>query len=154
MAPPRWTNAEQLTWLQNEVPTYLQMQKEKKVSPIFELLYPKWFSQFPEHTRIWPMGMSDNPPDNDTDIGQSGLGSDAAINEVITEPDDKNTIIPVSDLEKLTDLDAELMEVLNDAIQHRHKKLREWFHNNTKAKTTHGGTLTSKILSTLLGQRA
>lgn len=32
--------------------------------------------------------------------------------------------------------------------------MREWFRNNTKGKTTPGGTSTSKILSTLLGQRA
>ncbi|KAG1776158.1 hypothetical protein EV702DRAFT_1046324 [Suillus placidus] len=142
MAPPRWTNAEQLTWLQNEVPVYLQMQKEKKLVQFFELLYPKWFSQFPEHIK--------DPPDEEADIGQS----DAAINEIIAELDNEDTIIPVSDLEKLTNLDAELTEVLNDATQHRRKKLREWFRNNTKEKTTPGGTLTSKILSTLLGQRA
>lgn len=121
MAPPRWTNTEQLTWLQNEVPMYLQMQKEKKLVRFFELLYPKWFSQFPEHMRIWPMGLSENLPDEDVDIGESGLGSDAAIDEVIAKLGDENTIIPVSDLEKLTDLDAELTEVLNDATQHRRK---------------------------------
>lgn len=32
--------------------------------------------------------------------------------------------------------------------------MREWFRNNTKGKTTPGGTSTSKILTTLLGQRA
>ncbi|KAG1794836.1 uncharacterized protein HD556DRAFT_1442622 [Suillus plorans] len=102
--------------------------------------------------RIWPMGLDENLPDEDVNIGESGLGSDAAIDEVIAELGDENTIIPVSDLEKLTDLDAELMEVLNDATQHRRKKLQEWFRNNTKGKTTPGGTSTSKILSTLLGQ--
>lgn len=67
------------------------------------------------------MGLSENLPDEDVDIGESGLGSDAAIDEVIAKLGDENTIIPVSDLEKLTDLDAELTEVLNDATQHRRK---------------------------------
>ncbi|KAG1887642.1 hypothetical protein F4604DRAFT_1916445 [Suillus subluteus] len=116
MAPLRWTTAVELSWLQNEVPTYLQMQKEKKI---------------------------------DTEIDESGL--DLANDEVNTELDHENS---VSDGEKLSQLDAEQTEVLNAAIKHRHKKLREWFRNNTKGKTTPGGTSTSKILSTLLGQCA
>ncbi|KAG1797310.1 uncharacterized protein HD556DRAFT_1440866 [Suillus plorans] len=126
MAPPRWTTAAELSWLQNKVPTYLQMQKEKTI------LEP-----------------SQNSPDKDTEIDESGL--DLANDEVNTELDHENS---VSDREKLSQLDAEQTEVLNAAIKHRHKKLREWFRNNTKGKTTPGGTSTSKILSTLLGQRA
>ncbi|KAG1840003.1 hypothetical protein DFJ58DRAFT_845534 [Suillus subalutaceus] len=140
MAPPRWTTAAELSWLQNEVPTYLQMQKEKKIVRFFELLYPKWFSGFPEHLRVWPREPSKNSPDEDTEIDESGL--DLANDEVNAEPDHENS------------LDAEQTEVLNAAIKHRRKKLREWFRNNTKGKTTPGGTSTSKILTTLLGQRA
>ncbi|KAG1756931.1 hypothetical protein EDD22DRAFT_957315 [Suillus occidentalis] len=149
MAPPRWTTAAELSWLQNEVPTYLQMQKEKKIVRFFELLYPKWFSGFPEHLRVWPREPSKNSPDEDTEIDESGL--DLANDEVNAELDHENS---VSDGEKLSQLDAEQTEVLNAAIKHRRKKLREWFRNNTKGKTTPGGTSTSKILTTLLGQRA
>ncbi|KAG1878446.1 hypothetical protein C8R48DRAFT_768004 [Suillus tomentosus] len=154
MAPPRWTSAEQLTWLQNEVPTYLQMQKEKKLVRFFELLYPKWFSEFPEHMRVWPIGSENSPDDNDANIDQSSLDLDVAVNEIIAELDHENAIIPISDVEKQSDLDPELAEVLKDAIKHRRKKLQEWFRNNTKGKTRPGGTLTSKVLSTMLGQRA
>ncbi|KAG2047000.1 hypothetical protein BDR06DRAFT_1014254 [Suillus hirtellus] len=114
--------AAELLWLQNKVPTYLQMQKEKKILQFFELLYPKWFSSFPEHLRVWPREPSQNSPDKDTKINESGL--DLANDEVNTE------------------------------LDHENSKLREWFQNNTKGKTTPGGTSTSKILSTLLGQRA
>lgn len=116
MAPPRWTMAAELLWLQNEVPTYLQMQKEKKIVWFFELLYPKWFSVFPEHLRVWPREPSENSPDKDTEIDKSGL--DLANDEVNTELDHENS---VSDREKLSQLDAEQTEVLNAAIKHRHK---------------------------------
>ncbi|KAG1876355.1 hypothetical protein F4604DRAFT_1680521 [Suillus subluteus] len=131
MAPPRWTSAEQLMWLQNEVPMYLQMQKDKKLVQFFELLYPKWFRS------------EKSPDDNDTNINQSSLDSDAAINEIIAKLDHENAIIPISDVEKQSDLDPELAE-----------KLQEWFRNNTKGKTRPGGTLASKVLSTMLGQCA
>jgi hypothetical protein len=52
MAPPRWTSAEQLLWLQNEMPAYLQMQKEKKLPRFFETLFPRWFIDFPEETEL------------------------------------------------------------------------------------------------------
>ncbi|KAG1876676.1 hypothetical protein DFJ58DRAFT_721139 [Suillus subalutaceus] len=52
MAPLRWTSAEQLLWLQNEMPGYLQMQKEKKLSRFFDALFPRWFSDFPEETEL------------------------------------------------------------------------------------------------------
>ncbi|KAG2046732.1 hypothetical protein BDR06DRAFT_1014481 [Suillus hirtellus] len=71
MAPPRWTMAVELLWLQNEVPTYLQMQKEKKILRFFELLYLKWFSGFPEHLRVWPREPSQNSPDKDTEIDET-----------------------------------------------------------------------------------
>ncbi|KAG0700260.1 hypothetical protein DFH29DRAFT_876687 [Suillus ampliporus] len=154
MAPLRWTSAEQLMWLQNEVPTYLQMQKEKKLVRFFELIFPKWFSEFPEHMRVWPMESENSPDDNDANIDQSSLDSDVAINEIIAELDHENAIIPISDSEKQSNLDPELAEVLKDAIKNRHKKLQEWFRNNTKGKTRPGGTLTSKILSTMLAKRA
>ncbi|KAG1734221.1 uncharacterized protein EDB91DRAFT_1251005 [Suillus paluster] len=154
MAPPRWTSAEQLMRLQNEVPTYLQMQKEKKLVQFFELLYPKWFSEFPEHMRVWPIGSENSPDNNNANIDQSSLDSDAAINEIIAELDHENAIIPISDVEKQSNLDVELAKVLKDTIKHQCKKLQEWFQNNTKGKTRPGGTLTSKVLSTLLGQRA
>ncbi|KAG1894514.1 uncharacterized protein F5891DRAFT_985001 [Suillus fuscotomentosus] len=112
MAPPRWKSAEQLTWLQNEVPTYLQMQKEKKLVRFFELLYPKWFR-------------SEKSPDhNDANIDQSSLDSDAAVNEIIAELDHENAIIPISDVKKQSNLDAELAEALKDPIKHRGKPAR------------------------------
>ncbi|KAG1892797.1 hypothetical protein F4604DRAFT_1672729 [Suillus subluteus] len=106
MAPPRWTSAEQLTWLQNEVPTYLQMQKEKKLVRFFELLYPKWFRS------------ENSPDDNDANDDQSSPDSDAAVNEIIAELDHEKAVIPISDVEKQSDLDPELAEVLKDAIKH------------------------------------
>ncbi|KAG1848897.1 hypothetical protein F4604DRAFT_1935187 [Suillus subluteus] len=121
MAPLRWTSAEQLTWLQNEVPTYLQMQKEKKLVRFFELLYPKWFSEFPEHMRVWPIGSENSPDDNDANDDQSSPDSDAAVNEIIAELDHEKAVIPISDVEKQSDLDPELAEVLKDAIKHRRK---------------------------------
>ncbi|KAG2033167.1 hypothetical protein BDR03DRAFT_985175 [Suillus americanus] len=129
MAPLRWTMAAELLWLQNKVPTYLQI-------------------GFPEHLRVWPREPSKNSPDEDTKINESGL--DLANDEVNTELDHENS---VSDGKKLSQLDAEQTEVLNATIKHRHKKLWEWFQNNTKGKkTTSGGTSSSKILSMLLGQ--
>ncbi|KAG1775332.1 hypothetical protein EV702DRAFT_1199355 [Suillus placidus] len=121
MAPPRWTSVEQLTWLQNEVPSYLQMQKDKKLVQFFELLYPKWFSEFLEHMSVWPIGSENSPDDNDTNIDQSSLDSDAAVNEIIAELDHENVIIPISDVEKQSDLDPELAKVLKDTIKHRRK---------------------------------
>jgi hypothetical protein len=48
MAPRRWTTSEELEWLQNELPEFLR------------LLFPKWFSRFPERFKYWePTG---NPP--------------------------------------------------------------------------------------------
>ncbi|KAG1756384.1 uncharacterized protein EDB91DRAFT_1241457 [Suillus paluster] len=96
--------------------------------------------------RVWS---SENSPNEDADINQSGLDLEEAINEVNAELDRENSI---SDVEKLTELDAEQTKVLNDAINHQCKKLWEWFRNNTKGKTTPGGTSTSKMLSALLGQ--
>ncbi|KAG1835776.1 hypothetical protein F4604DRAFT_1944162 [Suillus subluteus] len=52
MVPPRWTSTEQSLWLQNEMPGYLQMQKEKKLSRFFDALFPRWFSDFPEETEL------------------------------------------------------------------------------------------------------
>jgi hypothetical protein len=115
MAPPRWTTAKELLWLQTEVPTYLQMRKEKKLNRFFELLYPKWFSNFPEHMRVFP---SENSPNEATNINQSDLDLEEAINEVDTELDHENSI---SDVEKLTKLDTEQTKVLNDTINHRRK---------------------------------
>ncbi|KAG1722260.1 hypothetical protein EDB19DRAFT_1835078 [Suillus lakei] len=109
IAPLRWTSAEQLAWLQNEVPTYLQMQKEKKLFWFFELLYPKWFRS------------ENSPDDNDANINQSSLNSDVAINEIIAKLDHENPIIPISDVEKQSNLDPELAEVLKDAIKHQCK---------------------------------
>ncbi|KAG1856423.1 hypothetical protein F4604DRAFT_1685453 [Suillus subluteus] len=85
---------------------------------------------------IWSREPSKNSPDKDTKIDKSGL--DLANDEVNTELDHENS---VSNGEKLSQLGAEQTE-----------KLQEWFRNNTKGKTTPGGTSTSKILSTLLGQ--
>lgn len=60
MAPRRWTTSEELEWLQNELPEFLRMQKEQKLARFYELLFPKWFSRFPERFKYWePTG---NPP--------------------------------------------------------------------------------------------
>ncbi|KAG0695268.1 hypothetical protein DFH29DRAFT_1005646 [Suillus ampliporus] len=111
MAPPRWASAEQLMWLQNEVPIYLQMQKEKNLVRFFELIFPKWFSEFPEHMGVWPIESENSPDDNDANIDQSSLDSDAAVNEIIAKLDHENAIIPISDSEKQSNLDPELAEV-------------------------------------------
>jgi hypothetical protein len=60
MVPPRRTMSEELEWLQNELPEFLKMQKDQKLIHFYELLFPRWFSQFPEHLKYWkPTG---NPP--------------------------------------------------------------------------------------------
>jgi hypothetical protein len=92
--------------------------KEKKLVQFFELLNHKWFSEFPEHMRVWPIGSENSPDNNDTNIDQSSLDSDAAVNEIIAELDHENAIIPISNVEKQSDLDPELTEVLKDAIKH------------------------------------
>ncbi|KAG1767729.1 hypothetical protein EV702DRAFT_1050263 [Suillus placidus] len=82
MAPPRWTSAEQLLWLQNEMPGYLQMQKEKKLSRFFDALFPRWFSDFPEETEL-----NGSPPcDENAGINEpSGAGIES-LNKKTTSP--------------------------------------------------------------------
>lgn len=87
MAPPRWTSAEQLLWLQNEMPGYLQMQKEKKLSRFFDALFPRWFSDFPEETELnssppYDENAGINEP-NGADINEpSGAGIESVIETV------------------------------------------------------------------------
>ncbi|KAG2366253.1 hypothetical protein BDR07DRAFT_1458680 [Suillus spraguei] len=53
MAPPRWTTSEELEWLQNELPEFLKMQKDQKLTCFYELLFLRWFSLFPERVTNW-----------------------------------------------------------------------------------------------------
>ncbi|KAG2135240.1 hypothetical protein DEU56DRAFT_913356 [Suillus clintonianus] len=129
MAPPRWTTPEELEWLQNELPEFLKMQKDQRLTRFYELLYPRWFSQFPECLRYW--GPTGKPP-----------------RENVRQDDDSGD--EISPLALTPEQEAELEE----ANEIRRKKLREWFRNNGKSKTTPGTTSTGKALARLLGQRA
>ncbi|KAG2096704.1 uncharacterized protein F5147DRAFT_656516 [Suillus discolor] len=135
MAPRRWTTSQELEWLQNELPEFLKMQKEQKLTRFYELLSPKWFSRFPERFKYWePTG---NPPH----------GRD----EVDHQNDDS---IPDGDESVLLPLTPEQEAELEGANEIRRKKLKEWFRNNAKSKTTPSSTSTSKAFAQLLGQRA
>ncbi|KAG1718277.1 hypothetical protein EDB19DRAFT_1906537 [Suillus lakei] len=144
MAPPRWTSTEQLLWLQNEIPGYLQMQKEKKLPRFFDSLFPRWFSEFPEVMEL------DGSPPCDENVG-------------VDEPDRANieTVIDTAQLNSINAPDSvEQEDSQSDSppmgAAERRKKLREWFRNNSKGKTTpaSGGSSAGRALSVLLGQRA
>lgn len=88
MAPPRWTSAEQLIWLQNELPNYLQMQKEKKLPRFFESLFPRWFNDFPEEIEL----NSSPPCVENTGIDERGGAVINSINktaqpDIVNEPE-------------------------------------------------------------------
>ncbi|KAG1872267.1 hypothetical protein F4604DRAFT_1925887 [Suillus subluteus] len=137
MAPPRWTTSEELEWLQNELPDFLKMQRDQKLTRFYELLFPRWFSQFPEHLKYWkPTG---NPPHE---------------GEVLVQHQNDENGVLNSDESGLLPLTPEQEAKLEEANEIRRKKLREWFQNNAKSKTTPGSTSTSKAFAHLLGQRA
>ncbi|KAG1885231.1 hypothetical protein F4604DRAFT_1918902 [Suillus subluteus] len=142
MAPPRWTSADQLLWLQNELPTYLQTQKEKKLTRFFESLFPKWFNDFPEETEL-----NGSPPCiENTGIDELGGAVIDSVNET-AQPELINT--PESAEQEGSESNSRPMQA-----GERRKQLREWFRNNSKGKTTPGSSSTGKALSALLGQRA
>ncbi|KAG1903734.1 uncharacterized protein F5891DRAFT_1185371 [Suillus fuscotomentosus] len=142
MAPPRWTSAEQLLWLQNEMPGYLQMQKEKKLPRFFDSLFPRWFSDFPEETEL-----NGSPPcDENAGINEP---SSAGIESVI----DTAQLDSINAPDLVEQEDSQSNSPPMGAAERR-KKLREWFRNNSKGKTTPGGSSTGRALSVLLGQRA
>ncbi|KAG2054497.1 hypothetical protein BDR06DRAFT_1007668 [Suillus hirtellus] len=141
MAPPRWTSTEQLLWLQNEMPGYLQMQKEKKLPRFFDSLFPRWFSNFPEETEL-----NGSPPcDENAGINEP---SSAGIESIIDTAQLNSINAP--DLVEQEDSQSNSPPM---GAAERHKKLREWFRNNSKGKTTPGGSSTGRALSVLLGQR-
>ncbi|KAG1722796.1 uncharacterized protein EDB91DRAFT_1255913 [Suillus paluster] len=117
MAPPRWTTPEELEWLQNELPEFLKMQKEQKLTCFYELLYPRWFSQFPECLRYW--GPTGKPPREN--VHQDDDSGDTNSDEISPLP-----LTPEQEAE------------LEGANEIRWKKLREWFRNNTKSQHARG----------------
>ncbi|KAG1843552.1 hypothetical protein F4604DRAFT_1689432 [Suillus subluteus] len=132
------------------MPGYLQMQKEKKLSRFFDALFPRWFSDFPEETELNGSPPCDanagiNEP-NGADINEpSGAGIESVIETV-----------QLDSLNATDSVEQEDNQSNSPPIQvaERRKKLREWFRNNSKGKTTPGGSSTSRALSVLLGQRA
>lgn len=63
----------ELEWLQNELPKFLKMQKEQRLTHFYKLLFPKWFSQFPKHLKYWkPTG---NPPHEREEVGHQNDNS-------------------------------------------------------------------------------
>ncbi|KAG2058064.1 hypothetical protein BDR06DRAFT_968982 [Suillus hirtellus] len=137
MAPPRWMSTKQLIWLQNELPNYLQMQKEKKLPQFFELLFSRWFNHFPEEIEL----NSSPPCVKNTSIDEHGR---AVINSIIetAQPDIINE--PESTEQEDSESNSQLMQA--------GKQHKEWFQNNSKGKTIPGSSSTSKALSALLGQ--
>ncbi|KAG1733210.1 uncharacterized protein EDB91DRAFT_1084488 [Suillus paluster] len=101
---------------------YLQMQKEKKLVRFFELLYPKWFRS------------ENSPDDNDANIDQSSLDSDAAINEIIAKLDHENAIILISDVEKQSNLDAELAKHTQGTQNLKEVEVYSQLHYESKVK--------------------
>ncbi|KAG2119702.1 uncharacterized protein F5147DRAFT_767172 [Suillus discolor] len=138
MAPPRWTTSEELEWLQNELPEFLKMQKDQKLTRFYELLFPRWFSQFPECLKYWKPTSNPPPCEGEAVVHQNDDSSDANIS-------DKSRLLPLT-----PEQEAELEE----EKEIRWKKLREWFWNHAKSKTTLGNTSTSKAFAQLLGQRS
>ncbi|KAG1742208.1 hypothetical protein EDB19DRAFT_1907674 [Suillus lakei] len=142
MAPPRWMSTGQLLWLQNELPNYLQMQKEKKLSQFFESLFLKWFNDFPEEIEL-----NGSPPCvENTGIDERGGAVIDSINET-AQPDLTN----ISESAEQEDSESDSWPM---QAGEQHKQLREWFQNNSKGKTTPGSSSTGKVLSALLGQCA
>ncbi|KAG1841151.1 hypothetical protein DFJ58DRAFT_845137, partial [Suillus subalutaceus] len=66
----------------NELPNYLQMQKEKKLSRFFEALFPKWFNDFPEEVEL----NSSAPCVENTGIDECGGATIDSMNETV-QPD-------------------------------------------------------------------
>ncbi|GBE89966.1 hypothetical protein SCP_1702920 [Sparassis crispa] len=54
MAPPTWANNEELDWLTERLPHFLDHQKRKKVQSFFRTLYTEWDARYPERTRLFP----------------------------------------------------------------------------------------------------
>ncbi|KAG1726206.1 hypothetical protein EDB19DRAFT_1833505 [Suillus lakei] len=109
------------------------MQKDQKLTHFYKLLYPRWFSQFPECLRYW--GPTGKPLCKN--VHQDDDSGDA----------NSDKISPLA-------LTPEQEAELEGANEIRWKKLREWFWNNAKSKTTPGTTSTGKALAQLLGQCA
>ncbi|KAG1774230.1 hypothetical protein EV702DRAFT_1200480 [Suillus placidus] len=153
MAPPRWTSAEQLLWLQNEMPGYLQMQKEKKLSQFFDALFPRWFSDFPEETEL-----NGSPPcDKNAGINEP---SGADINEPsgadINEPSGAGINEPsgagIESVINTAQLDS--INAPNSVEQEDNQSNSPPIIEYNLGKTTPGGNSTGRALSVLLGQRA
>ncbi|KAG1844601.1 hypothetical protein F4604DRAFT_1689053 [Suillus subluteus] len=140
MAPPRWTTSEELEWLQNELPDFLKMQRDQKLTRFYELLFPRWFSQFPEHLKYW------KPTSNPLHEGEVLVQHQNDENGVLNS--DESGLLP------LTPEQEAKLEEANEIRRKAKQKLREWFRNNAKSKTTPGSTSTSKAFAHLLGQRA
>ncbi|KAG1735549.1 hypothetical protein EDB19DRAFT_1910621 [Suillus lakei] len=121
--------SEELEWLQNELPEFLKMQKDQKLTCFYKLLFPRWFSLFPECLKYWkPTG---NPPhEGEAVVHQNDDSSDTN--------SDESHLLPLTP-EQEAELEGE-KEI-------RRKKLREWFWNHTKGKTTLGNMSTSKAFA-------
>ncbi|KAG1816302.1 hypothetical protein DFJ58DRAFT_850454 [Suillus subalutaceus] len=117
--------SEELEWLQSELPEFLKMQKNK-THPFLRAAFPKMHWE--------PTG---NPPHG--------------WNEVDHQNDNS---VPDSDESVLLPLTAEQEAELEGASDIQRKKLKEWFWNNAKSKTTPGNTSMSKAFAQLLGQCA
>lgn len=48
MAPHRWANDEQFTFLKSHLDSFIQSQKEKKIYAFWDRVIPLWFTKWPE----------------------------------------------------------------------------------------------------------
>ncbi|GBE89857.1 hypothetical protein SCP_1701830 [Sparassis crispa] len=53
MASPTWANNEELDWLTERLPRFLDHQKRKKVQSFFRTLYTEWDARYPECTHLF-----------------------------------------------------------------------------------------------------
>ncbi|KAG1821440.1 hypothetical protein DFJ58DRAFT_849987 [Suillus subalutaceus] len=94
----------------------------------------RWFSRFPEHLNCWkPTG--NLPHEGEAPVHQN----------------DDNGVVN-SDERGLLPLTSEQEAELEEAHEIQQKKLKEWFRNNAKSKTTPSNMSTSKAFAQLLGQ--
>ena len=52
MAPPSWTTAEEVTWLQAKIGNYLTHKAEKTLWKFWPQMQEGWFRAFPEESRL------------------------------------------------------------------------------------------------------
>ncbi|KAH7903085.1 hypothetical protein BJ138DRAFT_1120749 [Hygrophoropsis aurantiaca] len=89
MPPPRWTTAEQLDWLQRELPAFKQAQNDGSVNKFWEIMTHAWYKEFSERKNLWPP--NGIPPGMSEDMGDADLPTEFAeiLGSAISDRNDK-----------------------------------------------------------------